>query len=105
MGGVTSGSYKVNGWGLDSDGIASLKQPQLVNWFISSIAKANVFGVPCSELESSFIVNGDQGLAVMRSGDVYVEPKDLVGLFKVESVFSEMKWVSRHLEASEIAAA
>jgi hypothetical protein len=41
----------------------------------------------------------------MRSGDVYVEPKDLVGLFKVESVFSEMKWVSRHLEASEIAAA
>ena len=105
MGGVTSGSYKVNGWGLDSDGIALLKQPQLLNWFISGIAKADVFGVPCSELESSFIVNGDQGLAVVRSGDVHVEPKDLVGLFKVELVFSETKWVSRHLEASEIAAA
>ena len=35
VGGVTSGSYKVNGWGLDSDGIASLKQPQLDKGFIS----------------------------------------------------------------------
>jgi hypothetical protein len=104
VGGVTSGAYRVHGLGFDPEVIASLKQPQLVNQFISGIAKADVFGVPCSESESTFIVNGGQGLAVVRSGDVHVEPKDLVGLFKLESVFSETRWVSRHLEASEIAA-
>ena len=104
VGGVTSGAYRVHGLGFDPEVIASLKQPQLVNQFISGIAKADVFGVPCSESESTFIVNGGQGLAVVRSGDVHVEPKDLVGQFKLESVFSETRWVSRHLEVSEIAA-
>ena len=58
MGGVTSGVYRVQGLGFDPEVIASLKQPQLVNRFISGIAKADVFGVACSVSESSFIVNG-----------------------------------------------
>jgi hypothetical protein len=105
VGGVTSGAYRVHGLGFDPEVLASLKKPQLVNRFISGIAKADVFGVACSASESAFIVNEGQGPAVVRSGDVHVDPNDLVGLFKLESVFSETKWVSRHLEASEIAAA
>ncbi len=105
VGGVTSGVYKVHGLGFDPEVLASLKEPQLVNRFISGIAKADVFGVACSASESALIVDGSQGPAVVRSGDVHVDPHDLVGLFKLESVFSETKWVSRHLEASEIAAA